>query len=120
MEIGDSGWIEFQYCRMRAGSSLRRITSIRKIDFRKDDSLYVSDDDLDLFFTDYSSIFIDGAYSSRKRGAVDLFGIINYYSPDQIDAIIERITVSNPVEGEVLTAWLRKAKETNGFYILGI
>ena len=119
MEIGGSAFIEFQYCRLRAGSSLRKITSIRKIDFKKEDSLYIYIDDIDLFCEEYHETFIDGTYANREQGVVDVFGI-NYYSPDQIDAIIERISLRNPVEGDVLIEWLRKAKETNGFYILGI
>ena len=116
-EIGGSVFIEFQYCRLRAGSSLRKI--LNKIDFKKEDSLYIYYDDIRLFCEEYHEIFIDGTYANREQGVVDVFGI-NYYSPDQIDTIIERISASNPVEGDVLIEWLKKAKETNGFYILGI
>ena len=116
-EIGGSAFIEFQYCRLRAGSSMRKI--LNKIDFWKDDSLYIYVDDIRLFCEEYHEIFIDGTYPNREQGVVDIFAP-NYYSPDQIDTIIERISASNPVEGDVLIEWLKKAKETNGFYILGI
>ena len=50
---------------------------------------------------------------------MDIFGM-NYYGPESINPVIEKIITAKPMEYEVLVEWLNKAKEYNGFYILGL
>ena len=85
----------------------------------QDDSLFVYLDDLNIFFVEYKDIFIDGTYSNLKNGPIDLWGI-NYYSPSQVVAIMQRIQARKPKDGDVLLKWLQSANEANGIYVLGI
>ena len=54
-----------------------------------------------------------------KTGTVDLYGV-NYYTPDLIDTVVKRIQNEKPADYKTLLSWLEKAKEYNGFYILGV
>lgn len=90
----------------------------RSIKNWQNDSLYVSFDDLEQFYIEYSHIFNCGVYGNLKTGTVDIFGI-NYYAPDLIDSI-KSMLKHKPTDYEILIQWLNKAKECNGFYILGI
>lgn len=92
---------------------------MRVIDNWQNDSLYVYVDDIDVFYTNYKDIFVDGRYNNMKMGEIDLFGI-NYYSPQQLAEIIEKTQKQKPLGFDVLLDWLKKAIEYNGFYILGI
>ena len=51
--------------------------------------------------------------------ALDIFGM-NYFGPELINPVIERLIKVKPKDYEILTNWLNKAKEYNGFYILGL
>ena len=64
-------------------------------------------------------IFSNGIYSNGKTGIVDLCGI-NYYSVKETDRILKSLQTEQLPEQEVLASWLKKAKEHNGFYILGL
>lgn len=87
-EFGGSDFIEIQYCRLPEGTSLREIVSIDAIKHWKDDSLYISGDDMDLFYQSYGDIITGGVYNNEDRGPMDLFGI-NFYSREQTNEIIE-------------------------------
>lgn len=50
---------------------------------------------------------------------VDMYGI-NYYSHEQTKLILERVKEMKPLNYQMLLSWLEKAKENNGFYILGL
>ena len=54
-----------------------------------------------------------------NKGVVDIFGI-NYYAPNLLDSIIERLNNDKPTDYSTLKEWLIKSKEYNGVYILGI
>ncbi len=119
MEYGGTAFIELQFCRLPITKSIKKIVAVDSIKNWKDDSLYVYVDNIDEFYQEYSKIFTDGIYCNGKSGIVDTFGI-NYYSKEQISVIIERLKNLQPKDYENLIDWLQKAKEYNGFYILGI
>lgn len=117
-EFGGSAFIEIQFCKMPFDTKIKKITANGMKNWR-DDSLYIYADDIEIFFNEYSSFFICGTYNGLKSGIVDIFGT-NYYKPDLIDTIAAMILESKPTDYEILIEWLYKAKNYNGFYILGI
>ena len=118
-EFGGSDFIELQYCRLRHGSKIKEIVSISAIGGWKDDSLYISGDDTEVFFSHYSKIFNGGIYANETSGVVDLCGI-NYYSPEQSGLIIGQVRKERPLDYPILLSWLKDAKKYNGFYVLGL
>lgn len=117
--FGGSAFMELLFCRLPIGTRAKKLVATRSIKGWQDDSLYVSDDDIDLFYREYGHIFNSGVYGNLKSGTVDIFGV-NYYAPHLIDSIIESTFQCKPTDYEILIRWLNKAKEYNGFYILGI
>lgn len=116
---GGSEFIEIQLCDMPQRSQIRELVSIDNIRGWRDDSLYVHGDDYEAFFREYSHIFDCGTYNNLQTGVMDLCGI-NYYAPNLVDLITEKLRKEKPQDYEVLAAWLACAKEHNGFYILGL
>ena len=112
---GGSYFIEIQFCDMPFQSE------INDFNFQnwRNDSLYVYGDDDNVFYNEYKHYFDCGIYANLKTGIVDLHGI-NYYSPDLIEPIIEKIVKGMPKDYEIIAEWLNKAKLHNGFYILGL
>ena len=104
--FGGSDFIEIQYCRLPEGTSLREIVSIDAIKHWKDDSLYISGDDMDLFYQSYGDIITGGVYNNGDRGPMDLFGI-NFYSREQTNEIIERLAEEKPPGYQILCRWLQ-------------
>ena len=117
--FGGSDFIELQYCRLPHGSNLRSIISVDAISHWKLDSLYVSGDDMDVFFSNYHMIFDHGIYNNGKSGAIDVFGL-NYYSPESTALIVERVKEKHPLDYEPLLQWLDDVKNYNRFYVLGV
>ena len=115
-EEGGSAFIEFQFCHLFT-KDVKEIVSVDSIQNWKDDSLYVKDENT--FYQQYSHIFDCGTYNNMQQGTVDVYGI-NYYSPSDTDSIVSKINRQKPQEYEILLEWLEKAKNYNGFYILGI
>lgn len=111
---GGSAFLELQYCALPRGTSLKKIVSAKvsakEAEHWKNDSLYVRADDLELFSREYGNLF---------DGNLSLFGI-GYYSPLRTENLIEKIATTKPIDYEILLTWLVKAKEQNGFYILGL
>ncbi len=118
-KYGGTAFIEMQYCKMPSGTRIKKIVAIRSIKYWQDDSLYVYLDDIDDFWQNYSQYFDSAVYNNLESGPVDLYGI-NYYAPEVIDLVIERIHSNRPTEYVELVDWLNRAKKYNGFYILGI
>ena len=116
---GGSAFVELQFCNLPSGTKLKKIVSVRSINYWKDDSLYIHVDDIDLFYQYYSPVFDCGTYNNLKRGPVDLCGI-NYFAPEQIEFLLARILDKTPLDYEVLVDWLTRAKAFNGFYVLGV
>lgn len=117
MEYGGSAFVEMQFCRLPAGTKTKDIVAVKSINHWQNDSLYINDEDV--FYQEYSRIFNSGIYYNLESGVVDVYGI-NYYAPSFIDSIIEKIYEKKPVDYEFLIEWLNKAKQYNGFYILGV
>lgn len=112
-----SAFIEIQFCKLPEDCHIKKILESDSIKHWQNDSLYVSDESA--FYKEYSQIFNCGVYNNLQRGTVDIYGV-NYYEPFIINDITERLNEYKPTGYEVLTSWLEKAKEYNGFYILGI
>lgn len=115
--FGGSAFIEMQFCKMPFGSKTKKLVAVNSITHWQNDSLYIKEQDI--FYQEYSQIFDCGTYHNLKTGIVDTFGI-NYYAPYLIDSIIEKLQTAKPTDYGTLIEWLEKAKEYNGFYILGI
>ena len=116
-EYGGSMFVELQYCTLPNSTPIEKIVDVDSIENWKNDSLYVHNENE--FYQEYSKIFTDGVYCNGESGVVDIYGI-NYYSKEQTNTIIERLESLQPKDYECLIEWLQKAKEYNGFYILGI
>lgn len=117
--FGGSDFIELQYCKLPQGLKIKEIVSVDKIPHWKNDSLYVSGDDVNLFYESYSNIITGGIYNNGKSGGMDLLGI-NYYSQEQAVLIMERIEDEKPPEYEILLRWLKSGINYTGFYVLGL
>ena len=115
--FGGSAFIEVQFCKMPYKTKTKKIVAVNSIKNWQNDSLYINDEDT--FYQEYSNIFTCGIYSNLKSGIVDIFGI-NYYEPSLVDSIITKLHKNKPIDYMILVEWLTKAKEYNGFYILGI
>lgn len=118
-ESGGSCFIEIQFCRMKPTATVKQIVAVSSIEDWKGDSLYICDDDMNVFYDEYSTIFDCGTYNNLDCGKIDMCGI-NYYDPNSIEPIIEKILATTPSDYKVIISWLSKAKYYNGFYILGV
>lgn len=116
-EYGGTGFVEMQLCRLPRGTRLAELVAVGNIEFWKDDSLYI--DDENGFYREYGGIFDCGFYNDLERGTVDVYGI-NYYPPECVETIAARIAEKRPAECESVLGWLRGAERYNGFYILGL
>lgn len=117
--FGGSDFLELQFCKMKKGTNIKSIVLTRNIVDWCNDSLYVSGDDTDVFYKQYKDVFKKGIYNNLKSGDIDFFGI-NYYSPELVEEMIKTIEANKPEDYAVILAWLNKAKEFNGVYILGV
>ena len=117
--FGGSVFIEIQYCKLKQNTRIKKIVSVRAINYWQDDSLYIYVDDIDKFYSNYKDIFNNGVYNNLGKGEIDLFGI-NYYSSQQLIEIIDKIEKQKPLDYAVLLEWLKQGMNYNGFYILGI
>ena len=115
--FGGSDCMEMQYCLLLKGTPISEITAVDGIKHWQDDSLYIYDENE--FYQHYGTIFTDGFYANGKRGVLDVCGI-NYYPPEMVESIIERIKSAKPDGYEILLTWLEQNKHHNGIYILGI
>ena len=118
-KYGGFAFVEVQFCVLPAGTKLKHIVSVDSLQHGRNDSLYIHLDDDDTFYREYGRIFDCGTYGNLQSGAVDLLGV-NYYAPESIDPILEKIRREKPLEYETLADWLNAAKAYNGFYILGV
>lgn len=114
---GGTAFVEIQYCRLPRGSDIKTLVSVDSICNWRDDSLYIKDENL--FYTEYSHIFDQGVYNNLQKGVVDIYGI-NYYGPQTIPAITEKLYRTKPAGYRKLAQWLEQAGKYNGFYILGL
>lgn len=117
--FGGSCFIEIQYCKLPESTKLEKIISVNAVSHWKNDSLYVSGDDMNLFYKQYKDIITGGVYNNGESGAMDLYGI-NFYSREKADFIINRIEDEKPQEYEILLRWLKSGTEYIGFYVFGV
>lgn len=117
--FGGSDFLELQFCKMKKGTNIKSIVLTRNIVDWCNDSLYVSGDDTDVFYKQYKDVFKKGIYNNLKSGDIDFFGI-NYYSPELVEEMIKTIEANKPEDYTIILAWLNKAKDFNGVYILGV
>ncbi len=115
---GGSAFIELQYCRLDT-NVISDCVNIDNLTHWQSDSLYVYFDNLDKFYKEYSSAFLEGLYNNSERGSIDLYGM-NYFLKEQLPDIIARIEESRPTDYKTLLEWLKAAQDCNGIYILGI
>ena len=117
--FGGSDFLELQFCKLKKGTNIKSIVATRNIVDWCNDSLYVSGDDTDVFYKQYKDVFKNGVYNNLKSGDIDFFGI-NYYSPELVEEMIKTIEANKPEDYRIILAWLNKAKDFNGVYILGV
>ena len=115
--FGGSAFIEVQFCKLPKNTNVKKIVAINRINHWQNDSLYISDEET--FYKEYCNIFNCGIYNNLQSGTFDMFGI-NYYDSTLIDSIIAKLQQDTPADYKILIEWLIKAKEYNGFYILGL
>ena len=115
--FGGAAYIEIQFCKIPYGTKSKKLVAVNSINHWQNDSLYLADENT--IYQEYSNIFNRGIDSNLKSGTVDIFGI-NYYAPSLVDSIIAKLQKDKPSDYQTLIEWLNKAKEYNGFYILGI
>jgi len=108
---------ELQFCTLPPVVSLQKLVAVGSIKHRRADSLYIAD--AEAFCLHYGDIFTGGTYNNLQTGPVDLCGI-NYYSPAQAAAILQRVRACAAPGRSALQVWLLQAQSCNGFYILGI
>lgn len=116
-----SACIEFQFCRIKRNTALSDIIGYvfaPDFAFGRKDSMFVHDEDFEEFYDQYGDILNFGYYANHETGPVDPYGI-NYYKPDSIDIITEKITEKKPSDYLLFKEWLEKARNYYGFYILG-
>ena len=118
-EYGGSAFIEMQYCKLKIGTSIKRLVAVDSINKWQNDSLYIYIDDIDTFYCEYKEVFTNGLYNNNQFGIMDIHGI-NYYAQQEVLKIIDRITSKKPKEYEKLLEWLDNGLHYNGIYILGI
>lgn len=116
-----SDCLEFQFCRKKMGTPVKMIVSVSNVKPRDNASLYVSGENLDsgLFGKNYGDFFTDGVYANGESGPLDWCGI-NYYTPEQVKFISEKLKARNSADDRILLGWLQKAEKYNGFYVLGV
>ena len=119
IRFGGSDFIELQYCRLPCGAPLQEILSSDSIQHWENDSLYVSGDDMDIFYLHYGHIITGGTYHDQTIGPMDLLGI-NFYSREQAACILNRIQLEKPPDYQIFENWLRAGKHDTGFYVLGV
>ena len=60
--FGGSDFLELQFCEHKSGTSIKRI--VNKIENWRNDSLYISGDDMDTFYKCYKDVFKNGTYNN--------------------------------------------------------
>lgn len=71
------------------------------------------------FLVAYSDVLGEAVYPNKRSGSLYPLGP-NYYPPERIPAIIDRLHERNSEDDRTLAKWLLKATEYNGFYVLGL
>lgn len=115
----NTNYIEFQVCYKCLNTSHELLVKVDSISFNVESSIYIDFLDYEKFISIYGIYFNNCMHNNLSEGALDPYGI-NYFSLDKTKLIIEKISTVKPFECEKLIDFLNKAKDNNGFYILGI
>ena len=115
-----SGYIEIQNCIKKPTKGFfSKRTKFNNISHFKDTSLLISADDIDEFFEIYMEYFEPNTVPNKDT--IFCFYGLNYYSKEQTEEILRKISKNKPKHSEVLVKWLEDCvKKYSGFYILGI
>ena len=108
---------ELCICRLPERTPLQQIVAVDQIRHRQPDSLYIEDETT--FFHVYGDIFGCGIYNNLLSGPPDPCGI-NYYPPSRAEEILAALSTTTLPDSETLAAWLRRVRQYNGFYLLGL
>ena len=111
--------MEMQYCKLPLDLLQKKRISVPKIEHWKNDSLYISGDDVDAFLVYYGQIITNGLLGNGKIGPIDPFGI-NFYAREQVDPMMKRIKDERPPDCDILLGWFEAGATYGGFYLLGI
>ena len=115
--FGGGDFVELSYCPLPRGTDLKTILS--DFSFWSNDSLYIRGDDMEAFCAAYGKIITGGRYGNLETGPLDWCGV-NWFSPEQMACIMDKIREEKPKDFEPLLSWLEKGTEYNGFYVLGL
>ena len=117
--FGGTDFMEMQYCKLPLDLLQKKRVSVQKIEHWKNDSLYISGDDVDAFFVYYGQIITNGLFGNGKIGPIDPFGI-NFYAREQVDPMMKRIKDERTPDYNILLGWFEAGEAYGGFYLLGI
>lgn len=116
---GGSAFLELQYCNAKQGTSVKNLCAVSNIRHGANDSLYIYDDDMEVFYSAYAPLLGEAFYNNGRCGKIDIGGI-NYFSPQAAALAAKRIAAEKPIEHEIFLTWIQKAVNRNGFYLLGL
>lgn len=113
-----SCYLEFQFCETDKPMKNGKVRC-DNIKHWSDDSLYMDWDDFNWFYKLYGNVFGCAVFPNGERGC-DSCGV-NYYSKEETEKIIEKLSKHIDGEYSALLPWLKAAeKRGKGFYILGV
>ena len=120
-EFGGGDFLEFAFCKLRRGTSIKKIISDHEVSSLhwSNSSLFLLGDDWEEFCNAYGEIVANGTYANLETGYLDCCGI-NYFSPEQVQVIIDRLREEKPKDYQPLLNWLEQDTQYNGFYVLGL
>ncbi len=116
-KYGGSCFLELQYCHLPPDTPIQKRIARNAIEFWRPDSVYVHGDAP--FFAEYGEVLGPGISGSGNWSGFDSWGL-NYYPPEVIPAMLQRLLARKPREYTFFLSWLEGCKACNGFYILGI
>ena len=120
-EFGGGDFLEFTFCKLRRGTSIKKIISDSEIASLHWScaSVYLCGEDWEVFRDAYGEIITGGTYANLETGSLDCCGI-NYFSPEQMKQIMKKIREEKPKDCQMLLNWLEQGTRYNGFYVLGL
>ena len=120
-EFGGGDFLEFAFCKSDRNTPIEALVSNDAVAplYWSNSSLYLCGDDWNEFCDAYGEIVANGTYANLETGYLDCCGI-NYFSPEQVQVIIDRLREEKPKDYQPLLNWLEQDTQYNGFYVLGL
>lgn len=113
------GTCYFEFCFCKNENPINLNKRFNKIDNWQNDSLLISDEDINEFYRLYGKIFECALFPNGKKGFF-AYGI-NYYDKNTSEKVLYELKQNIDKKYLNLVDWLEIAVEKyNGFYILGI